>query len=104
MCFVDIVVSVIWLVLLFFNCLRFCFFCTELKGGWNIFRYNETFDLSLSSVKDTCERIDYNLVDETTFIEKYEKPCRPVVIFDGQLDWPAYKKWTNEVSEKIIWK
>lgn len=70
----------------------------ELKGepGWTMFNYYRTFNLSHDVIKDTCERIDYNLVDEASFIERYEKPGIPVVIVNGQLDWQANKKWTIE--------
>ena len=65
-----------------------------------MFRYYHTFDLNPSIVNDKCERIDYNSVDEVTFIERYEKPARPVVICNGQFDWPASRKWTTEVNQR----
>ena len=73
---------------------------TELKddSGWTLFNYYNTFDLNQSLVKDSCERINYHQVDEGMFVEKYERPGRPVVIVGGQLDWHANRKWTSEVS------
>jgi histone arginine demethylase JMJD6 len=81
-----------------------CFFCriVELKGDdeWHKFNYYKTFDLSLQSAPDNIERIDADLVSVDEFIEKYEKPYKPVVILNTQTDWLANSKWTLEVCRR----
>ena len=52
------------------------------------------------SVNDRMERIDVNNVPVQKFIEKYEKPYRPVVITGIQSNWNALQKWTLHVIIK----
>nr|CAG4636200.1 EOG090X06UY [Eubosmina coregoni] len=49
---------------------------------------------SYTEVKDNVERISNLTTSSQEFIEKYEKPYKPVVILDCQKDWMANYKWT----------
>ena len=77
---------------------------SELKGeeGWRQFNYSKTFSLSKETVHDNCPRISYTEFDQRTFAERYERPSQPVVIVDGQRNWPAVDKWTLEVCALLI--
>lgn len=46
------------------------------------------------------ERIDESIVITEEFIEKYEKPYKPVIIQGVQTGWKAQHKWTIEVIFK----
>lgn len=46
--------------------------------------------------KDNLTRIDSNQVPIEEFIERYEKPLKPVVITNVTENWPARKKWNFE--------
>ncbi|CAK8682329.1 unnamed protein product [Clavelina lepadiformis] len=74
----------------------------ELKGeeAWNALRYQDWFDVSHKTVKHNVERIDYRKVSCEEFIEKYERPFKPVVITNSQDDWMANYKWTLERLRK----
>lgn len=43
------------------------------------------------------DRIEEGKVPVEEFIEKYEKPYKPVIIRGIQKDWKAQHKWTIEV-------
>lgn len=43
------------------------------------------------------DRIDESKVSTEEFIEKYEKPYKPVIIQGVQNGWKAQYKWTIEV-------
>lgn len=59
---------------------------------WSMLNYAAHFD-RYKLVKDTIERIDVDKISPEEFIEKYEKPYKPVVITGIQKDWPALHKW-----------
>ena len=68
---------------------------SEARGSsWDALRFHETFDLNPANVKDTVERINVDEVSEAEFIERYEKPYKPVVIQGVIKDWKARYKWT----------
>lgn len=57
----------------------------------------DRLDLDIASVSDDLERVDGRTVSPEEFIERYERPRRPVVITNLQSDWPANVKWNLEV-------
>ena len=60
-------------------------------------RYNYVDDTSLISCRnDQIERIDARNVTREEFIEKYERPAKPVIIQHLIDDWPAMEKWSIE--------
>lgn len=61
--------------------------------SWNMLNYAVHFD-KYKVVNDTIERIDVNKVSLEEFVEKYEKPYKPVVITGIQNNWGAQQKWT----------
>ena len=65
--------------------------------GWTKYNFHNTFDLSLDSFTDDVPRINYNETSHDEFIEKYERPLRPVVITNCLDSWPAVRRWTLEV-------
>ena len=56
--------------------------------------------MSEDIVKDTVERIHVKDVSCEEFIEKWEKPYKPVVILGVQDSWAANYKWTQERLSK----
>lgn len=68
----------------------------ELKGheGWCGKNYIHTFSLSPAVINDTCPREDVLKMPQGEFIEKYERPLKPVVLTNAQADWQAVYKWT----------
>lgn len=62
--------------------------------------YSAHFD-RYKEVIDTMERIDVDQISPEEFIEKYEKPYKPVVITGIQKHWPALQKWTLHVRIQI---
>ena len=62
------------------------------------FGFAEKFNLDLSRVEDTMERIDARVVSTEEFVERFEKPGVPVVVTHAQDTWQARKKWTLHVS------
>lgn len=69
---------------------------------WNRLDYKHKFDCSVQKVKDTADRIHVNEVSVEEFIEKYEKPYKPVVIKGITESWKAHYKWTLEVRNDMI--
>ncbi len=65
--------------------------------GWTRYKFHDTFDLSLDSFTDNVPRINCNKTSHEEFIEKYERPLRPVVITNCMDSWPAMRRWTLEV-------
>lgn len=43
------------------------------------------------------DRIDVDIVSPEVFVDKYERPYKPVVIRGLQNNWRASYKWTLEV-------
>lgn len=70
------------------------------KGAWYQLGYANRFD-NFTKVKDNVERIHVKDVSPQAFIEKYEKPYKPVVIQGIQENWDAHQKWTLEVSMNL---
>ena len=58
--------------------------------------------MSYDSLPDNIDRIDANQVSLEEFIEKYEKPYKPVIIKNTQVDWLAKEKWTLDVRTMKI--
>ncbi|CAF1301882.1 unnamed protein product [Adineta steineri] len=69
---------------------------SELKlDEWQ--QHNYYYDKNLiGCTKDQLERIDARNTTREEFIEKYERPGKPVIIQHLIDDWPAFDKWTIE--------
>ena len=69
----------------------------ELKvDGWTKHNFHATFDLSFDCFTDNVPRISCNEISHEEFIEKYERPLKPVVITNFMDSWPAMRRWTLE--------
>lgn len=69
----------------------------ELKGfGWDALHLNERFPLDSSICKNELERIDANSITLEEFVNRYEKPYRPIILTNTQTEWKANEKWTFE--------
>ena len=69
------------------------------KAAWIQHSYIKKFE-SFWNFMDNVDRIDESKVSTEEFIEKYEKPYKPVIIQGVQNDWKAQSKWTIEVHVK----
>jgi len=71
---------------------------TELsdKYAWYAHSYANNFK-PFTKVQENVERIDMEIVSPEVFVEKYERPYKPVVIRGLQNNWRASYKWTLEV-------
>ncbi len=79
---------------------HFLFLELSTSESWVEQGYAKNFDLSEDIVKDTVERIHVKDVSCEEFIEKWEKPYKPVVILGVQDSWAANYKWTQERLSK----
>jgi len=61
---------------------------------WIERRHAVNFDLTWEKVNDQLERIHTSQVSPQEFIQRYEKPYKPVVILGVMEDWNARYKWT----------
>ncbi|XP_077978410.1 bifunctional arginine demethylase and lysyl-hydroxylase JMJD6-like [Glandiceps talaboti] len=64
------------------------------RQDWYKLNYHKLLDLSPDAVPDHVERVDATKFSTEEFIEQYEKPLKPVVISNDQLEWRATEKWT----------
>jgi len=71
------------------------------KYAWHALGYADNFK-PFTIVHDNVDRIDVESVSPEAFVEKYERPYKPVVIRGLQNNWRAAYKWTLEVYY-IIW-
>lgn len=67
---------------------------------WHKYNYFKTFDLNPDILPDTIDRIDCTTYDIKDFIANYERPYKPCILTNSQLDWMATEKWSLERLEK----
>lgn len=65
------------------------------KYAWHAHGYADNFK-PFTKVHDNVDRIDVEIVSPEVFVEKYERPYKPVVIKGLQNNWRAAYKWTIE--------
>ncbi|XP_050441237.1 bifunctional arginine demethylase and lysyl-hydroxylase PSR [Adelges cooleyi] len=65
------------------------------KDAWHTFKYADNFK-PFTIVNDNVERINVENVSPDVFVEKYERPYKPVVVRGLQNSWRATHKWTLE--------
>lgn len=70
------------------------------KYAWYAHGYADNFKPFIK-VHDNVDRIDVETVSPEVFVEKYERPYKPVVIRGLQNNWRASYKWTIEVFYNI---
>lgn len=71
------------------------------KAAWIQHGYSKNFQ-KFWQFQDNAERIDESNVTTEEFVEKYEKPYKPVIIRGVQNSWRAQHKWTIEVGLCIM--
>lgn len=71
------------------------------KEAWYQAKYADNFD-EFKRFEDNTERISVKCVSPEEFIERYEKPYKPVVIQNITDHWKATEKWTIPVSEFLF--
>lgn len=75
----------------------------ELKEfGWDTLHLLERFDCSLDKCADDLERVDGSTLTIEEFVEKYEKPRKPVILTNLQTGWQAGQKWNLEVRDHFL--
>ncbi|CAL1689747.1 unnamed protein product [Lasius platythorax] len=67
--------------------------------AWTQHNYSKNFQKFLE-FEDNAERIDESGVITEDFVERYEKPYKPVIIRGVQNGWRAQHKWTIEKLAK----
>lgn len=68
------------------------------KEAWYQLQYADCFD-EFKKFTDNTERISVKQVTPEEFIERYEKPYKPVVIQGMTEGWKAVEKWTLPVCD-----
>lgn len=82
--------------IIIFDNLLYIFLELSDKYAWYAHGYADNFK-PFTKVQDNVERINVDIVSPKIFVEKYERPYKPVVIEGIQRNWRASYKWTLEV-------